>query len=229
MSQAIDYHDQQFCLSADNVSCIRADRLLFANLDVELKSGQGLRVAGENGRGKSSLLRILAGLFTGFEGEVNWNNSPLRSQRANYNNSLLYIGHEIGIKSVLTPRENLQWWLDLHSLELPTGDIISGALAEVGLAPFADQPSINLSAGQKRRVALARLFLPIKKPVWILDEPFTAIDVEGVQHLEQRFVEHLDSGGMLVVTTHQSTTLNRLETLSLDSFAQARYCEEIDV
>lgn len=179
-------------LQVRNLACERDDRLLFSELTFAASVGQLWQVAGPNGAGKTTLLRMLAGLFTHYEGEIHWllDGDP-REQ-------LLYIGHQPGLRDELTAIENLRWLNALHGWR----DLdVWAALARVGLTGFEDVPVAGLSAGQKRRVALARLWLGEKK-VWILDEPFTAIDAGGVTLVERRLAEHARRGGLVIYTSH---------------------------
>lgn len=185
----------------DELACERDQRELFASLSLTLKPGEVLQVAGPNGSGKTSLLRIMAGLLPASAGDMRYGGeSVLRgSGRLAWRQQRLYIGHAPAVKGALTAEENLAW---LCALSRPVdSDRIWEALAKVGLRGFEDVPCHNLSAGQKRRVALARLYLE-HHPVWILDEPFTAIDKAGVAALEQHILAHAGEGGMVVLTTH---------------------------
>ncbi len=191
-------------LHIKSISCTRGYRDLFTNLDFQLCPGQVLRVEGKNGSGKTSLLRIMAGLAQPLEGEVLWQGRKIHHTESDYLQNLLFLGHRAGIKYELTPVENLCMAKSLHGSK--TEDGIEEALYQVGLYGFEDIPCGQLSAGQKRRVALAQLFLTHAK-CWILDEPYTSLDVAAVAMLEKRFAEHINQGGMLVITSHQPVTL----------------------
>ncbi|MGL5031146.1 MAG: cytochrome c biogenesis heme-transporting ATPase CcmA [Aeromonas sp.] len=207
-------------LDVNNLSCVREDRTLFEHLNFSVRPGDLLQIEGPNGVGKTSLLRLLTGLSQPFTGEVCWNGENIAQCRDEYHANLLYLGHQPGVKAALTPFENLTFYQQLHHLQHANNDLWQ-ILARVGLAGFEEQPSGQLSAGQQRRVALARLWLSPQPALWILDEPFTAIDKQGVKVLEQLFLAHSDRGGMVILTTHQDLTLmqGRLKTLSLAPFA----------
>ncbi|MGL6334879.1 cytochrome c biogenesis heme-transporting ATPase CcmA [Aeromonas jandaei] len=208
-------------LQVNNLSCVREDRTLFEHLSFTVSPGDLVQIEGPNGVGKTSLLRLLTGLSQPFSGEVLWNGENIRACRDEYHASLLYLGHQPGVKAALTPFENLTFYQRLHHSAQTESDLWQ-ILARVGLAGFEDNPTGQLSAGQQRRVALARLWLCNLPSLWILDEPFTAIDKQGVKVLEQLFLAHADRGGMVILTTHQDLTLmqGRLKTLSLTPMMQ---------
>lgn len=202
-------------LEALSVGCARGERRLFSGIGFTLAAGQLLRVAGANGSGKTSLLRILCGLLTPAEGEVRWNSATIGSQRDEYHRSLVYIGHLNGLKDELSPLENLEVAATL--VGLPAGlEARLAALDAFGLAPSADAAVRYLSQGQRRRVALARLALSAAVPLWILDEPFTALDTHAVSRLEGLIAGHLRSGGMVVLTTHMEVSIAAAEVLRVD-------------
>lgn len=199
-------------LRLDNISCERDDRLLFQNLSATVQGGDILQVQGPNGSGKTTLLRVLTGISTDYLGQLTWCGQPVGQNSFEYHRNLLYIGHLPAVKRSLTPEENLDWYCGMNN---GLGrDEISRALAEVGLAGYEDVPSYRLSAGQLRRVALARLYLSPAR-VWILDEPFTAIDVHGVAKLRELFSHHARSGGILILTTHQDLGIEQVKLLDL--------------
>jgi len=187
------------------LACERDLRLLFENFELRLAGGDMVQISGPNGSGKTSLLRLLAGLMQPTDGQVLLNGQPLTEQRHELARNLLWIGHAAGIKDLLTAEENLSWLCALH--QPAEREAIWQALAAVGLRGFEDVPCHNLSAGQQRRVALARLYLD-SPPLWILDEPFTALDKQGVAQLEEHLAGHCERGGLVVLTTHH--TLSRM-------------------
>ncbi|MGL6150488.1 MAG: cytochrome c biogenesis heme-transporting ATPase CcmA, partial [Aeromonas sobria] len=203
------------------------DRTLFEHLSFSVSPGDLVQIEGPNGVGKTSLLRLLTGLSQPFAGEVRWNGENIRHCRDEYHADLLYLGHQPGVKAALTPFENLTFYQQLHHPADADADLWQ-ILARVGLAGFEEHPTGQLSAGQQRRVALARLWLSAKPALWILDEPFTAIDKQGVKVLEQLFLAHADRGGMVILTTHQDLTLmqGRLKTLSLTPFSLTPLLQE---
>lgn len=192
-------------LQATALACERDGRMLFENLDLHLHAGDMLQISGPNGCGKTSLLRLLCGLMQPTAGQVVLDAQPVGRGPAAPGSKLLWIGHAPALKDVLTPLENLSWLSALH--QPADADAIATALDAVGLAGFEDVPCHTLSAGQQRRVALARLYLP-GPPLWLLDEPFTALDRQGIEQLEKHLAEHCEHGGMIVMTTHHS--LSRL-------------------
>ncbi len=196
--------ESSFLLNVQNIACSRGYRDLFAGLDFQLAPGQVLRVEGENGSGKTSLLRILAGLAQPVAGQVLWNGRRISDPESAYFKDLLYLGHKPGIKFELTAMENLCMSRALFGSRAENG--IEEALYQVGLYGFEDIPCGMLSAGQKRRVALAQLLLT-RARLWILDEPYTSLDVKAVSFLEQVFAAHVSGGGMLVITSHQPVSV----------------------
>lgn len=188
-----------------SLSCVRDERTLFSGLSFTIEPGEMVQIEGRNGAGKTSLLRILAGLSSPEAGEVRWQGVNTRRQRDVFHQQLLYLGHQPGVKSVLTAYENLAFYLSVNgqSTNRATGaDAIYQALENVGLLGYEDVTVAQMSAGQQRRVALARLWLS-EAPLWILDEPLTAIDKQGVATLIELFEQHAQQGGMVLLTTHQ--------------------------
>ncbi|SEK54895.1 heme exporter protein A [Colwellia chukchiensis] len=190
-------------LSAVNLTCIREERMLFEQLNISISAGDIVQIEGPNGSGKTSLLRILAGLSQPYEGAVYFQTENISQQRENFHENLLYLGHLPGVKGEMTALENLEFNLNLHGINNKNAE---RTLAEVSLLGFEDALASHLSAGQHRRIALARLWQSRAK-IWILDEPFTAIDKLGVEKLEQLFLQHADNGGCVILTTHQDLTI----------------------
>ncbi len=192
-------------LEGQGLTCIRDGRTLFQELDLTLGSGELLQIEGVNGAGKTSLLRLLCGLAQPRDGNIYWQGVPIRQCRTDYHEQLLYIGHQPGIKDELTALENLRFFHALSGHGDNDEDLFQ-ALDQVGLYGYEDAPVRTLSAGQRRRVALARLWLN-RASLWILDEPFTAIDRKGIANLEAILSRHAQSGGMVVLTSHQTLHL----------------------
>lgn len=186
-------------ISAANLICIREERLLFDQLNIAINAGDIVQVEGPNGSGKTSLLRILSGLSQPYEGEVFFNEQSIHLCREEFHQNLLYLGHLPGVKGEMSAHENLSFNLALHGDQ--TADIDT-TLAQVNLSGFEDNLASHLSAGQHRRISLARLYKSTAR-IWILDEPFTAIDKQGVHALEQLFKVHIAQGGCVILTTHQ--------------------------
>lgn len=195
-------------LEAADLACTRGDRDLFRGLSFAVKAGEVLHVAGENGAGKTSLLRMLCGLLLPTAGVVRWNGQPIGGQRDVYHRALRYIGHGAGVKDDLTARENVEFAARLNGFAPAPGDV-QRALAALALGDRADAAARTLSQGQRRRIALARLMLGGEAAgrLWILDEPFNALDARGVAVLTRALDAFLARGGCAVVTTHQDVAL----------------------
>lgn len=190
----------------------RDDRLLLSTVNTELNGGDILQVEGPNGAGKTTLLRIIATALSPTDGILSWQGIDIRRQRSEYLQSLLFLGHLPGLKQSLSPLENLQWWRRVHTDQNPLGD--EEVLAQIGLRGYEDVPCYSLSAGQQRRAALARL-LVTEALLWVLDEPFTAIDKQGVAELQSLLVNHAGRGGMVILSTHQDVGIPGMRRLSL--------------
>ena len=206
-------------LSVSNLGCIRGERVLFKNLTFDLNSGKLLYVQGENGSGKTTLLRTLCGLSTPAVGEISWNKQTIKTLAEDYYGQVLYIGHLAGIKEDLSAVENIQFSISLSGYTVDRDQAIS-ALEALGIARCADLPTRVLSQGQKRRIALAQLWLqnnPLQMPLWILDEPFTALDSKMVTKLTQQIERYVNNGGMVVFTSHQTPDFdhNLMQSLQL--------------
>ena len=200
-------------IAANGLICERGGRVLFENLEFSIKSGEAMIIQGSNGAGKTSLLRIITGLSQPTEGSVLWNQQNIEKIAEEFQQQLLYIGHLAAVKTELTVRENLRllqrfWPSDAH-----------GSIAEladhVGLRQRLSVPCSRLSAGQLRRVSLARLFISTQK-LWILDEPLTALDVDFITVVEQCLQNHLSHGGMAILTTHRGIDLADQSSFVLD-------------
>jgi heme exporter protein A len=203
-------------LEALDLECTRGERVLFSGLAMRIEPGTLLRVAGPNGTGKTSLLRMLCGLLQPTQGEIRWRGESIRSLREEYWRELAYVGHLNGVKDDLTAAENLRASAGIAALDADEA-AVRAALDAVGLAGFEDSLARFLSQGQKRRIALARLFLSGGVPLWILDEPFTALDARGVASLSALVAKHLGGGNIVVLTTHQEVPIDaaRVETIEL--------------
>jgi heme exporter protein A len=200
-------------LFAHELACERGERLLFKNLGFELGRGEALLVRGGNGHGKTSLLRILCGLSVPVAGDVRWRGESISKEHEQYCREMAYIGHANGIKDDLTPVENLRLSAALGGRELDLA-AAKTALKQVGLSRCMDFPARVLSFGQRRRVALAGL-MTAGAMLWILDEPLTGLDVNGVAMVEQMIRDHVVAGGMAIMTTHQPLALDGLTPKSL--------------
>lgn len=188
-------------LEVERLACQRGGRWLFRDLDFTLAAGEMLHVQGINGSGKTSLLRILAGLSVPESGRVSWQNVAVEDAREEYVAKLLYLGHQPAVKDDLTVIENLMLTCRLAGTDVSLPGVVS-TLETVGLSRWVHSPARILSQGQRRRLALARLWLDVR-PLWILDEPFIALDIEAAALLENRLQSHLAGGGMIILTTHQ--------------------------
>lgn len=201
-------------LDVVSLRCERDQREIFAGVSFTLSVGDMLHVRGPNGSGKSSLLRILCGLAQPCAGHVKFLGEPLTRQRRALASNLLWIGHAAGTKALLTAEENLARLGALHGSDANAA--FADALAAVGMRGFEDSPCHVLSAGQQRRIALARLYLPGAPALWVLDEPFTALDTEGTAQLEERLAQHCARGGTVVLTTHHALTTRPQRYVELD-------------
>jgi heme exporter protein A len=200
-------------LEVNNLECIRGDRSLFSGLGFSLDAGELLHLQGHNGSGKTTLLRTLCGLIAPGEGVVSWNGKNIRRQREEFAAEMLFLGHLNGLKDDLTAIENLRILCQLDGLDAGDEDLWR-VLEKMGLYGHEDLPVRVLSQGQKRRVSLARLLLS-KSPLWLLDEPFTALDKAAVDFLQTVIANHIKQGGLAILTTHQEVALTTGEVKQL--------------
>lgn len=204
-------------LQSKGLTVYRGDEPLFADIDLTLSTGEILQIEGSNGSGKTTLLRVLCALAYADEGDVFWRGKNLRQHRSEFYAETLYLGHKPGIKAELSAVENLRLYLSLGQTSgqaVIDDATIEQALEAVQLSGREDLPCGVLSAGQQRRVALARLILTSAR-LWILDEPLTALDLEG-RNMVQRILEnHVIAGGSLLYTTHQALPVPGLNTRSM--------------
>jgi len=201
-------------LEVRELECVRGDHRLFKGLNFILQPGELLHLRGRNGAGKTSLLRAVCGLMAPAQGEVLWNGENIRSLRDEFNRGLTYLGHYNGIKGELSALENLQLHSSLYGIRISEKKILD-ALQKMGLGGREDLPTKVLSQGQKRRVALARLLLT-DAPLWVLDEPFTALDVHAVDMLKDLIGSHVKSQGLVMLTTHQHVEIDAGHMKELD-------------
>ena len=193
-------------LELKSLACTRGNRQLFSDLNLNVVAGQLLRVAGVNGAGKTSLLRSICGLMTPSAGQVLWQGADVQKLRDEFNRQLIYVGHAAALKDDLSALENLTAASTLGG-SLVTPSAAQAALTQSGLKGRERMPSRNLSQGQKRRVALARLALPGSAALWVLDEPFNALDAAASDWLLSLITGHLQKSGMVVLTSHQPVAL----------------------
>ncbi|HEX6064814.1 MAG TPA: cytochrome c biogenesis heme-transporting ATPase CcmA [Longimicrobiales bacterium] len=202
-------------LAASELACVRGERKLFENLAFTLEPGTLLRIAGANGSGKTSLLRIICGLAMPAHGEVRWQGQPVRTLREEYHRQLIYIGHLPAVKDDLTAAENLEISCALSGARADASEC-RATLERLGLSRYADQPARHLSQGQRRRVALARLAASNDAALWVLDEPFTALDTSAIALVVQLITAHVARGGIAVMTSHQEVAVSALVTCIVD-------------
>jgi len=192
-------------LDVINIECTRGDRSLFRAVTFSVQPGQLLHIAGRNGAGKTTLLRTICGLTRPAHGEIRWNREPIRKLGNEYFRALAFVGHSNGTQGELTCIENLRAATDLH--RPVTEDEIAEAMAQVGLSAYLHMPAKVLSQGQKRRLALTRLLL-LDKKLWVLDEPFSALDTDSVANMDRVIGKHIEAQGMVILTSHQTVTVS---------------------
>ncbi len=205
-------------LEVHGLSCERGERLLFENLSFSVRAGELLRIAGVNGSGKTTLLRLLCGLAPPDEGEIHWDGQRIRTTSEAWRRNTSYIGHNLGVKLELTPLENLRFARAIGGAT--STEPLEALLDRVGLYGFEYDPCRTLSQGQRRRVALARLMFSNTR-LWVLDEPFVALDAAGIDFLAGLLAHQTGRGGMVILTTHQDTPLKNkiVKQLHLDAVA----------
>ncbi len=197
----------------ENLAVFRAEIPLFDEVSFSLNSGESIQISGANGSGKTSLLRCLCGTSSRHQGDISWNGEAITGTSSTFYSQLLYLGHSLGLKPKLTVLQNLNFFQRLRFNK--NDQIIHETLNQLNIEGYHDELVANLSAGQKRRVSLCRLFSePVK--LWVLDEPMVALDAQGQKWLEDSCNAHLDSGGMIILTSHQKLKgINGLQQLSL--------------
>ena len=194
---------------------MRGERSLFKGLCFTMRPGALLAVAGVNGSGKTSLLRMMCGLLTPAAGTLKWNDTEIGEAGEEFRAQLIYLGHLNGLKDELNATENLRLSLRIAGIAVNDAEAVA-ALEWSGLRERRHQPCGTLSQGQRRRVALARLRLSQSCPLWILDEPFTALDVASVERTRDLIVNHLAAGGMVALTTHQAVPITAPVTTTIE-------------
>lgn len=215
-------------LTVSNLQCTRGDRQLFSGLDFQLNPKQLLFLEGKNGSGKTTLIRTLCALFVADKGDILWQNQSIQHHLDHYRDALFYLGHLNAIKGDLTALENLRF---NHALsgQSSDDDTLLDALEQIGLFGYEDFPTRQLSQGQKRRVALARLLINTS-PLWILDEPFVALDSAAVHLLQRIISQHIKANGMAIITTHQAVPLTegKIQRINLDNYATESIRDNIE-
>ncbi len=199
--------------TGENILCIRGERVVFTGLSFVANAGEALVLRGPNGSGKSTLLRLMAGLIKPHEGRLDWQGEAIHEEPEQHNARLHYVGHADAVKPVLTVHENVSFWASLR----PQPDQTTKALEAFGIAYLADIPGRFLSAGQKRRTNLARI-LATPAPLWLLDEPTTALDAAAIRDLQQAIARHRTSGGIVIASTHAEIGLENARILNLNDF-----------
>ena len=202
-------------LEAVDLRCIRGERTLFQGLGFSLRGGELLRIAGSNGSGKTSLLRIACGLLEPTDGTVRWGGQDIRKLEEEFRRRLVYIGHSNALKDDLTAAENLRFACVLAGVAARDAQILE-ALRSLGLTGFEYRPVRTLSQGQRRRVALARLVLSQEAALWVLDEPFTALDAGAMTCVQDLIGEHVSRGGAVMYTTHYEAQITAAASLRID-------------
>lgn len=214
----------------ESLVCVRGERTVFQGLNFTLEPGGALILIGPNGSGKSSLLRLMAGLLKPYDGRLLWDDQDALDDIDEHGAKLHYVGHHDAVKPVLTANENIRFWAELRGVDKDgvNGGGVERALAALDIQHLYDVPGRFLSAGQKRRVNLARI-LAAPAPLWLLDEPTTALDKATIKRLEQAIQVHRDTGGMVVLSTHADVNMPGAKVLDVAQFAaRAAYAEAED-
>jgi len=201
----------------NNLTCIRGERVVFAKLDFSVSPGDVVALIGRNGSGKTSLLRVMAGLTRIATGSLGWKDGAIADDPERHRTRLIYVGHLDSVKPVLTVRENLTSWARLRNA---TDDSVTDGLDKFGLGRLADMPGRYLSAGQRRRLSLARLGLSAA-PLWLLDEPTIALDSEAVVALNSAIAAHRETGGMVVIATNVALDIDDAAPIDMGNFTAA--------
>jgi len=202
-------------LKVENLAFERNDTVLFQPIDFELNAGVALQLEGVNGSGKTTLFQLMTGIFQPSSGQISYCGQSIDNCRYEYLYDVLYIGHQSAVKAALTVEENLRWM----SPENTSYEKISAALDAVGLGEYQKIRCANLSAGQKRRVALARL-MTSQATLWFLDEPLTSLDKQGVEMVEQCMSQHLKQGGAIVFSSHQDLAQVKTRSYGLEPYVE---------
>lgn len=194
-------------LAAQQLSCEKQDRILFQDIDLSIDSGELVMLKGENGAGKTSLLRILIGLSTPSTGTVTLNNHNVQAELNSASEQLVYVGHKLGVSGLLSALENSAFYVSTIGQAKRDIQETMDILSLLGLDGLEDLPVKHLSAGQQRRVSLAKLWLHKSANLWVLDEPFTALDTATITLLETHIEGFLQNGGAVIMTSHQATNI----------------------
>ena len=201
-------------LHVQDLACRRGGRILFAGLEISLSKGDAALALGRNGAGKSSLLRVLAGLIPPFTGTIKWNGEDVRREPHEFRSAMRYVGHADGLQTNLTVIQNLHYWAALYRAST-SRDALEKALATVGLDELADLPARMLSAGQRRRLAFARPIATQPGGLWLLDEPTVALDPPSIAKIEAAISSFRATGGIVIASTNAPLTLPNAQEIDV--------------